>query len=107
MRLLVLFIVTLSWQQTAEAFFCFNFSAHGRNDNRLSSWAWQPPPPPPQLVQHYSQGPYPLQFEEDADPLPPIRETKKSPEIIQGFRFRPLGDSAPSAPLQPPADWRH
>ena len=107
MRLLVLFLVTLSWQQTAQAFFfCINVDGHGRSDNRVSGWAWRPPPPPPQLVHYYAPGAYPQLTEETENPLPPIRRTKKSPEIIQGFRFRPLGESSPSVPLQTPADWR-
>lgn len=107
MRLFILLLVTLSWQQTAQAFFfCINVDAHSRSDNRISAWAWRPPPPPPQLVHFYAPGGYSPQTQEAEDTLPPIRRTKKSPEIIQGFRFRPLGESSPRTPLQPPADWR-
>ena len=106
MRLCLLLLLTLGWQQSAEAFFCINFDAHGRTDNRLAAWAWRPPPPPPQLVHYYAPAIQPVLNEQTGDALPPIRSTKKSPEIIQGFRFRPLGESSPSTPLQPPADWR-
>ena len=107
MRLLLLLLLIFGWQQSAQAFFCINFEAHGRSDNRLAAWAWRPPPPPPQLVHYYAPASQPLLAEEAGDDLPPIRSTKKSPEIIQGFRFRPLGETSPAAPLQPPADRRH
>lgn len=42
--------------------------------------------------------------------LPAINKQKQPPEIIQGYRFRPLNDRQPasaSSPLIHNSDWRH
>ena len=107
LHLLVLLLLIV-WQAPAYAFFCFTFGGQARHDNRFGVRAWQPPPPPPQLLMPNlslqtarTQGP-----RGSGDDLPPIRKTKKSPELIQGFRFRPLDEGPPqSAPIKP-RDWR-
>ncbi len=106
MRPIVLIILIAGWQTTAQAFFCFNFGGHGRHDNRLAAWAWQPPPPPSQLYAAYPAVEQPQPLSDAGRELPPIRETKKSPEIIQGYRFRPMLHHPVEPAVSTPRDWR-
>jgi hypothetical protein len=98
-------MLLIGWQTQTQAFFCFTFGGQARHDSRLDARAWQPPPPPPpQLLSPYlSMQTLRTPVETGAD-LPPIRKAKQSPEIIQGYRFRPL-DRKRQEPI-PPRDWR-
>ncbi len=105
MRLTLLLILILGWQQAAQAFFCFNFGTHSRNAPPRAYRTWYPPPPP--SVMPYTPAVQAPLMQTSEEELPSIRGAKKSPEIIQGFRFRPLEESATGTVVESPADWRH
>ncbi|MCU7844995.1 MAG: hypothetical protein KZQ93_14295 [Candidatus Thiodiazotropha sp. (ex Monitilora ramsayi)] len=103
-RLAVL-ILALYWIHPAEAFFCFTFGTHGGAGKQIKNHRWMPyrlPPPVTYNLPTFNPEP------ESNPPLPAIRPEKSEPEIIQGYRFRPLvrreGRIPPSVPQ---TDWQH
>lgn len=106
LRRIAIVVLAISWHLPAEAFFCFNFGSHNageRNFDYRHRMAYFPAPfaypalaPPGQTQVDFNQG------------LPTISREKQPPEIIQGFRFRPL-EERESRPESPPlqTDWRH
>jgi len=101
LRSLVLLLSLAVWLTDAQAFFCFSFGGHARHRDYPLPAPWQPPPP-----MAYTTPAWNLPQAPESESLPPIRETKKSPDIIQGYRFRPLAGGQPALTPSPPADWR-
>ncbi len=101
LRTLTLVLALAGWHSGAQAFFCFTFGGHARHHDYPPLQPWRPPPPMALPALTWSPPP-----SRESETLPPIRETKKSPDIIQGYRFRPLDDDQPTLTATPPADWR-
>ena len=102
--LLVCYLLMMGGSTPAHAFFCFNFGSHAGNngygEHRRHPFLLPPPSPYPIALMRESV--------RDDDRLPSIRQEKQSPEIIQGYRFRPLDRTSPLP--EPPViqtDWRH
>jgi hypothetical protein len=102
--LLVCCLLMMGGSTPAHAFFCFNFGSHAGNngygEHRRHPFLLPPPSPYPIALMRESV--------RDDDRLPSIRQEKQSPEIIQGYRFRPLDRTSPLP--EPPViqtDWRH
>ncbi|MEJ2590140.1 MAG: hypothetical protein P8178_01870 [Candidatus Thiodiazotropha sp.] len=94
--------LALCWHSSAEAFFCFNFFMHGGGDGASHARRWPAyPPPPPYPPPPMSAG---VNFDQA---LPPIKREKRPPDLIDGYRFRPLEVNR-TKPVSPPApaDWR-
>ncbi len=101
--LLVCCLLVMGGSTPAHAFFCFNFGSHAGNngygEHRRHPFVLPPPSPYPLALMRESV--------RDDDQLPPIRQEKQTPEIIQGYRFRPLDRTSPLP--EPPViqtDWR-
>ena len=94
--------LALCWHSSAEAFFCFNFLMHGGGDGPSDARHWPAyPPPPPYPPPPMSAG---VNYDQT---LPPIKREKRPPDLIDGYRFRPLEVNR-TQPVSPPApaDWR-
>ncbi|MCU7813094.1 MAG: hypothetical protein KZQ77_17960 [Candidatus Thiodiazotropha sp. (ex Notomyrtea botanica)] len=92
---LAVIVLALCWHLPAEAFFCINFSSHGAGDNRFDARRWMAFQAPPPIAY---PAPLPSTRSEYETRLPSIKPEKRQPEIIQGYRFRPLEKTENHAP---------
>lgn len=104
LRLMTILLLVLGSHPSAHAFFCFNFGslagANGYGDGRRYPFMLPPPVPYPRSMVGETV--------EKAGWTPSISREKNLPEIIQGYRFRPLErDPAPSGSRLQQTDWRH
>lgn len=102
LRRIVILALALGWHASAEAFFCFSFLMHGGGESGADMRRWTAFPPP------LPYPPPPLATGADPDRvLPSIRKIKQPPDIIDGYRFRPLEEHR-KQPVIPSVrvDWR-
>ena len=102
---LAILILVLCWIHPAEAFFCFTFGTQGGTGKKFKTSRWMPYRIAPPFT--YKLPAFNPELEANP-PLPAIRPEKSEPDIIQGYRFRPLvkrGDQIP--PSVPQTDWHH
>jgi hypothetical protein len=101
MERLVLLACIVCWMPPADAFFCFTFSGHSSDRARFQRYPMPYYPiPPPYLYAATVATP---QTERERD-LPPIkaRAGRAMPELIGGYRFRPLARGEHQISPSPP-----
>jgi hypothetical protein len=102
LRRIMIMALALCWHGPAEAFFCFNFFMHGGGASGANIRPWPAFPPP----RPYPPPPMASGANLDRE-LPSIRQVKRPPDVIDGYRFRPLDEdrTQPTAPSVR-VDWR-